>query len=602
MKKDTSTSTDASDSPGDFSGQTEDSFILQYVFLMGKDGKLLICDDVGYDFLKSIDLGIFYAQLESFRINSAITNTTIILGGKSFNLRMVPTDLQSKAEGIDSRGVDEIEYMIVLQDQSLFSYIFQRLNQAKPNNYLDLNADNLSQSQLNRIFDSSRVGIFITNSKGTVIFANSVYENATGLSLVNIIGKNISDLGTLGLFSPLITPAILETRENLTILQKLVTGKHAIISGSPIYGGNGDPVLIITCVNVVTKIVKADFPDQYYDPSTLKFNLSRRKKEHSIDIIAESQVMKTILQEAIKVARYDVTVLLLGDSGVGKEVIASVIHASSLRNKEKFVKINCSAITPSLLESELFGYEAGAFTGALARGKQGLFEIAHQGTLLLDEIGDMPIELQAKLLRVIQNHEYYRIGGVEPIRSNVRIIASTNKNLEKMIQNGEFREDLFYRLNVISIDIPPLRERKADIRPLLLHFCYYYNKKYNLNKQFSNELIQVLEEYYWPGNIRELKNLVERLIILCIEDLLLPGHLYNKYKLGGAAAQSKDAIQVNQIMPLKDAISAVEETLVTKAMEMCGSTRKAADLLGVSQTTIMRKLKELHLDSKYLSI
>jgi transcriptional regulator with PAS, ATPase and Fis domain len=288
--------------------------------------------------------------------------------------------------------------------------------------------------------------------------------------------------------------------------------------------------------------------------------------------------------------------LLLGDSGVGKEVIASIIHASSSRNKENFVKINCSAITPSLLESELFGYEAGAFTGALAKGKQALFETAHQGTLLLDEIGDMPIELQAKLLRVIQSREFYRIGGLEPIRSNVRIIASTNKDLEKMIQKGEFREDLFYRLNVISIDIPPLRDRKEDIRPLLLHFCYFYNKKYNMNKVFSDELIRVLENYYWPGNIRELKNLVERLILLCIEDLLLPEHLYSKYRLSGVILTNDDVIQVSKIIPLKDAIAITEKTLVMKAMEKCRSTRKAAELLGVSQSTVMRKLKEYNLD------
>jgi transcriptional regulator with PAS, ATPase and Fis domain len=310
--------------------------------------------------------------------------------------------------------------------------------------------------------------------------------------------------------------------------------------------------------------------------------------------------MKTILQEAVKVARYDVTVLLLGDSGVGKEVIASVIHASSSRNKENFVKINCSAITPSLLESELFGYEAGAFTGALAKGKQGLFEIAHQGTLLLDEIGDMPVELQAKLLRVLQTREFYRIGGLTPIRSNARIIASTNKNLEKMIQKGEFREDLFYRLNVISIDLPPLRDRKEDIKPLLLHFCHFYNKKYNMNKQFSNELIRVLENYSWPGNIRELKNLVERLIVLCIEDTLLPEHLYSKYKLSRTAAQADEAIQFNKIVPLRDAIASVEKALVMKAMERCRSTRKAAELLDVSQSTVMRKLKEYNIDSDYL--
>lgn len=570
-------------------------FILQYVFLLDKEGKILTCDESGRLFLKSIDLGIFYAQLHSIKLNSAITNTTIILGNKSYNLRMVPTDLQPHSALTSDTG--DSEFIIVLQDQTLFSDIFQSLNKVRLAYFQSIDDIDYTISELNKIFGLSQSGIFITNSNGTVIFANTAYINATGLTMNEIIGKNISELGKSGVYNPLITPAILETHENRTTLQKLGTGKFAIISGSPVYDSSGDSMIIITCVNVITKILKADFPDQFYDPSNLKLNINKRGKEHSIDIIAESQIMKTILQEALKVARYNVTVLLLGDSGVGKEVIASVIHSSSRRNNEKFVKINCSTISPSLLESELFGYEPGAFTGALTKGKAGLFEIASKGTLLLDEIGDLPIDLQAKLLRVIQNHEFYRIGGLEPVTSNIRIIASTNKDLEKMIEKGKFREDLFYRLNVISVDIPPLRERKEDIKPLLLHFLYIYNKKYGTNKQFSEDLISVLQKYHWPGNIRELQNVVERLIVLCIEDYLLPEHLYSKYKLSSAIATDDDAVRVNKVIPLKEAISTVESILVTRAMTSCKSTRKAAELLGVSQSTIIRKLKENNMET-----
>jgi len=570
-------------------------FMLQYVFFMNKEGKILTCDDSGHEFLSTIDLGLFYAQLQSIKINTAITNTTIILMNRSYNLRMVPTDLHpqmhSQTYNSNPNSMDDTEYIIVLQDQTLFSYLFQKINQSKPDIYFNFNKG-FPQSELAKILDSSSGGIFITNSLGNVIFANLAYESATGLARKNVIGKKISELGASGVLNPLITPAILETHENMTVLQKLGTGKYAVISGSPIYDSIGNPILIITCVNVITKMIAVESPDLYNDSSTLEFNINKRKKDHSIDIIAESQIMKTLLQEVIKLARYNVTVLLLGETGVGKEVIGSIIHASSKRNMENFVKINCSAISPSLLESELFGYEAGSFTGALTKGKPGLFEIADKGTLLLDEIGDMPIELQAKLLRVIQSHEFYRIGGVEPIKSNTRIIASTNKDLEKLIQKGEFREDLYYRLNVISINIPPIRDRKEDIKPLLLHFIYFYNKKYGTNKQFSNELIKVLEDYHWPGNIRELQNIVERLIVLCIEDLLLPEHLYSKYKFGSISAPTDCDIQINRIMPLQDAISTVEKILVTKAMSLCKSTRKAAELLGVSQSTVMRKLKD----------
>ena len=574
----------------------KDDFTLQYVFLMDRDGRIITCDESGRNFLKRIDdFGTFYAQLQSVKINSAITNTTVMIKNRSFNLKMVPTSLQAHTEYFTSDG-DNTEYIIILQDQFLFSYVFQKLNQNNPDDFKNSSKFAEIQDKLNSIFNSSNGGVFITNSKGIVIFANNAYVNATGIELEKMLGKKISDLGKSGLLDPLIAPTILETHKNLTTLQKLGTGKFAVISGSPLYDSSGNPFIIITCVNVITKIAKADSPDQYYDPSSIKFNTNKRQKEPSIDIIAESQIMKTILQEAVKVARYDVTIILLGESGVGKEVIASIIHASSNRNNEKFVRLNCSSITPNLLESELFGYEAGSFTGALSKGKLGLFEIANNGSLLLDEIGDMPIDLQSKLLRVIQSHEFYRIGGTSPINSNVRIIASTNKKLEHMMQNGLFREDLFYRLNTISIEIPPLRERKEDIKPLLLHFCYCYNRKYGTNKQFSMELIRVLEEYHWPGNIRELQNLVERLVILCIEDTLLPEHLFSKYKLSSELSPADSPIQINRLIPLKEAINIVEKELVSKAIIKCKSTRKAAELLCVSQSTIMRKIKENNLD------
>ncbi len=567
-------------------------FILQYVFFMDNEGFLLTCDEEGENFLKLIDLELFYNQIETIKINDAITNTTIILGGKSYNLRMVPVNLEVQIGDRHSPNISKSEYAIILQDQTLFSFFFQKLNQVKPDDYQTLNENHIRHSHLENIFNSSKGGIFITNSDGTAVFVNTAYEKATGLSAKDVLGRKMSDLEASGFFSPLVTPDILETRKGLTRLQKLATGRCAVISGSPIYDSNGDPMLIITCVNVITKVRKVGSSEQLYDLPDLKLDIEKEHNIQSIDIIAESPMMKRILQDAIKVARYDVIVLLQGESGVGKEIIASVIHSSSGRNKEKFVQINCSAISPSLLESELFGYEAGSFTGALSKGKPGLFEIANNGTIHLDEIGDLPIELQAKLLRVVQNREFYRIGGVKPITSNARIIASTNKDLVGMIRKGEFREDLYYRLNVVELNLPPLRERRQDIKPLLSHFSYFYNNKYGTNKRFSEEAIEILKNYHWPGNIRELRNLTERLTVLCIEDLLLPEHLYSKYNFAISMPAAEEDIQVHRIIPMKDAIKLVEKKLVTKAMAVCRSTRKAADLLGVSQSTIMRKLKD----------
>lgn len=581
-----SRSSDSNDMTVKTSANIAEPFMLQYVFFLDNEGMLLTCDDASSNFLKTINLELFHTQLQAIKINAAITNTTIILGNKSYNLRMVPNNFETQADDVNASSVNSTEYIIVLQDQTLFSYLFQKLNQMKPNQ------SHISQSELCDILNSSEGGIFITNSSGTVVFVNTAYESATGLNVSDVLGKNITDLGASGYFNPIVTPDILETRMSLTRLQRLATGKYAVISGSPIYDSNGDPKFIITCVSVIAMVMKTGPTKQIFNPADLKLDINKISSESFIDIIAESPIMKRILQDAIMIARYDVIVLLLGDSGVGKEVMASIIHSSGGRNKEKFVKVNCSAISPSLLESELFGYEAGAFTGALSKGKPGLFEIANNGTLLLDEIGDLSIELQAKLLRALQSREFYRIGGLEPIKTNARIIASTNKNLEGMVQRGEFREDLYYRLNVVAIEIPPLRDRRQDIKPLLSHFCYYYNNKYGTNKRFSEEALQILENYLWPGNIRELKNLVERLMVLCIEDLFLPEHLYNKYRFATPMPASDEDIQVNRVIPMKDAVRIVEKKLVTEAMNLYKSTRKTAEILEVSQSTVVRKLRE----------
>lgn len=574
--------------------------LLQYVFLLNRDGEILTCDAAGRQFLKNIDLGLFYAQIHSIKINSAITNTTILLGHSSYNLRMVPTVLDSdfREPHLGGQTNESSEYIIVLQDQAIFSGLFKHLNQTAFLKNCGPGPQAAEHRVLYDIFEEQQNAIFISNSKEIVVYANSAYEKSTGLPVKDLIGKKLSDLEQQGTLYPLITPIILETDDIFTTMQKLGSGKHAIISGSPIYDSGGKTCLILTCVNTIDQIALTDYPEKLYTPSSINFNLNKRQQDQSIDIIAESPAMKAIVQEVVKVAQHDVTVLLLGESGTGKEVISAILHTASRRNQENFVKINCSSISPSLLESELFGYEAGSFTGALTKGKQGLFEIANNGTLLLDEIGDMPIDLQAKLLRVLQDKEIYRVGGISPIKVNVRILASTNKNLPKLIEQGLFRQDLFYRINVVAIELPALRNRKEDIRPLLLHFCYLFNKKYRTNKTLSESLLQALEKYQWPGNIRELQNVVERLTVLCIEDTLLPEHFYSKYRVAGMELTSEEDVTIRRIIPLNEAVAMTEKILVQKAMEVCKSTREVAALLDVSQSTVMRKIKEHSIPSK----
>lgn len=241
--------------------------------------------------------------------------------------------------------------------------------------------------------------------------------------------------------------------------------------------------------------------------------------------IFHSSIMKRLLELMIRVAKIDSTVLITGESGVGKGIFASLIHHNSNRSKKPFMGINCGAIPENLMESELFGYEPGSFTGAKASGKAGIFEMCNNGTILLDEIGELPLHLQVKLLRVIQEQEIFRVGDTSPRKLNVRIIAVTNKNLEEMVKNKLFRADLYYRVNVLPIHIPPIRERIEDIMPLASHFLEIFNREYKTNKKLNISVLKTFEKYQWPGNVRELKNLIERLVIISETEVIGLQHL-----------------------------------------------------------------------------
>lgn len=241
--------------------------------------------------------------------------------------------------------------------------------------------------------------------------------------------------------------------------------------------------------------------------------------------IFHSSKIKRLLELMIRVAKIDSTVLITGESGVGKGIFASLIHHNSNRSKKPFMEINCGAIPENLMESELFGYEPGSFTGAKASGKAGIFEMCNNGTILLDEIGELPFNLQVKFLRVIQEQEIFRVGGTSPRKLNVRIIAATNKNLEEMVKNKLFRADLYYRLNVLPIHIPPIRERIEDTMPLANHFLEKFNREYKANKKLDINVLKILEKYQWPGNVRELKNLIERLVIISETEVIGLQHL-----------------------------------------------------------------------------
>jgi transcriptional regulator with PAS, ATPase and Fis domain len=315
-------------------------------------------------------------------------------------------------------------------------------------------------------------------------------------------------------------------------------------------------------------------------------------KELFPGIIGQSRIIRGVFTQIIKVAPTDSTVLILGESGTGKELVAAGIYEHSLRKEGPFIKINCVAIPENLLESELFGHEKGAFTGAISQ-KIGKFEMAHGGTIFLDEIGDMPLTTQAKLLRVLQEKEFERVGGTKTIKVDVRFIIATNKNLPEMVKKGQFRDDLYYRINVFSINLPPLRERREDIPYLVDYFLSQDSK----HARISPLALQIIAGYSWPGNIRELKNTIERAAVLTETGTIEPAHL----PLHVAGVITADSLHEQSIesLTVDDRLDEVEKGLIIEALTRTGGVQvKAAELLGINQRSLWHRIKKHAIDTE----
>jgi DNA-binding NtrC family response regulator len=321
-----------------------------------------------------------------------------------------------------------------------------------------------------------------------------------------------------------------------------------------------------------------------------------KKKYQFENIIGDSESIQKIFETVEKVADTDSTILILGESGTGKELIAKAIHYNSYRREGPFVPVNCAAIPSELLESELFGHEKGAFTNAI-RTRIGRFELANGGTLFLDEIGDMSPNLQSKLLRVLQERQFDRVGGIKTIRTDIRVIAATHQNLKKGVEEGKFREDLYYRLNVIPIEVPPLRKRVSDIPLLVHHFIDQFNKSKKREIQdIDVEALKRLMLYPWPGNVRELENVIERVVILSSQDILTVDDLPEKFQSLGEANQGVSMGIPEEGISLDSAVSEFEKTLILQALNKTGWVKnKAAQLLNLNRTTLIEKIKRQNL-------
>lgn len=451
--------------------------------------------------------------------------------------------------------------------------------------------------ELDAVIEASSDSIYVTDSEGYTLRINSACERITGLKKDKVIGMNMKDVVAQGMISNSCTLEVLKKKSRVTVLQYVKDGKVVIVTGTPLFDESGNIWRVVSSTRDITELNRLKdqleeerrWKDQYF--SELVTTKVEQITSEEGAFIAKSPAMQQVVELAMRVARTESTVLIRGDSGVGKEVITRFIHQNSPRRKKTFMKINCAAIPENLLESELFGYEPGAFTGAMKKGKNGLVELADGGTLFLDEIGEMPLALQVKILQLIQERTFIRVGGTSTKKVDIRIIAATNRNLEELVAKGEFREDLFYRINVIPIFIPPLQERTEDIVPLISRFARKFNSKHKLNKRFTSEAVNLMMKYQWPGNVRELENIVEQMIVITPEDIILPKHL-PCYIKNHIKSEDMRKVTVSGAMQLQEAIEEVEKQLVLSTYDKCQNTYDTAEVLGVSQPTVVRKLKK----------
>lgn len=505
---------------------------------------------------------------------------------------------------LPSRKVTPINQNILIEDLQasiMDLYIFVN-DEGHVKGVLDVNALNIALmkkkmhelSVLDAFFECSYDGIYITDGKGTTLRINKSYERITGLKRENLLGRNMKALVKEGYISESGSLSSLTSGKTVTLSQTFKSGRKGLITSTPVKNDQGHITMVVTNVRDITEL--SDLKNKLEENKTLSERYQSEIEALKAQFLqtpglkVEDPKMLDIVNLAMKVAKLDSTVLLLGESGVGKEEIAKFIHKNSPRSNRSFIKINCGAIPPNLIESELFGYEKGAFTGANTNGKKGLFEIADGGTFFLDEVGELSLDIQVKLLRVLQEQEITKVGGGHPIPIDIRIISATNQNLNEMVKAKRFREDLFYRLNVIPISIPPLRERKLDIFPLANHFLKNINKKYNWHKTFTRDTLDVLYAYDWPGNVRELGNIVERAAVMANSDQIKTEDLSgNVASIGTSATLRFDA----DIMPLSKAILIVEEKLLTQAYNKYGNVRDAAKALEIAPATFVRKRQRI---------
>ncbi len=454
----------------------------------------------------------------------------------------------------------------------------------------------MSVPRLSRdIFDilyKSDAGIAICDGDGRFVWGNPRYQQISRFEIHKIVGQNILDVGesnAVKVQNPdKMIVEVLRRRASFTCMVDFNTGHDTIATATPVFNKDGSlrwiMYYLVDCDQVFQIQRQLAELTERVETGQQQLHEALLGQGGVEGYIVHDKKMLDIYAAALRMAQVPATVLVLGETGTGKDHIAKFIHNASGRREENFVHVNCSAIPENLFESELFGYEPGSFTGASRQGKMGLIEFAHRGTLYLDEVADLPLVMQTKLLAVLQDKRLTRIGGVKARSVDVRVIASTNRNLPEMVAGKRFREDLFYRLNVLEVDLPTLRERRDDIIPLVHFFVERFNERYKVNKKFSQHALSCFLHYDWPGNVRELEHLVERLVIMSPDNFIGEDLLPERFRSMEARPPSLEGGR-----KLKDVLELVEKKVLKDAIASSSSLREASEKLGVELSTLVRK-------------